>query len=450
MMMRKVITSLLFLIICAIITPISAGPPQFKTGSVLLDDETDTAFKSWIQKIFTAAGLRQYKPHIYIIVNPDVNAAATVGGIILIYSEFLMKCDNASQFLGVMAHEVGHIAGGHISRMDAAQTQALIPAAAAVILGGALALASGQTAPLEAALAGGAHVFERGMLHYSRAQESSADQAALTYLTQLGWPAEGLSEFLHKIHKMYESTGRVDLYSRSHPLTPDRIQSVHENLRRCFPHNRTIPHDIEAKFQRIKAKLMAFLEPSRALQTYKPSDTSQHARYARAIAKYGLGQFGQALEEVDHLLRDYPKDPYFHELKGQILFETGEVDKAVEPLKKSLSLRANSPLIKIMLAHALIERKSSPGCLEAVDILVPLTQKHPQDYSMAWRLLATAYGKTNRVGEAAYALAEEAFLLEKFDAAKSQAKRAEKLLKDNPKALTRVKDLLAELKNKGT
>ena len=132
--MRRIIMSLLFLMLSSFVSPGWAGLPQFKQGSVLLDDETDDAFKQWIQKIFTAAGLKQYQPHIYIIVNHEVNAAASVGGNIFIYSEFLMKCDNADQFLGVMAHEVGHIAGGHISRMDAAQNQAIVPAAAAVIL----------------------------------------------------------------------------------------------------------------------------------------------------------------------------------------------------------------------------------------------------------------------------------------------------------------------------
>lgn len=446
--MRKVITSLLFLILSSFIFPTWGGLPQFKPGSVLLDDETDEAFKQWIQKIFTVAGLKQYQPHIYIIVNPEVNAAASVGGNIFIYSEFLMKCDNADQFLGVMAHEVGHIAGGHISRMDAAQNQALVPAAAAVILGGALALASGNPAPLEAALAGGAHVFERGMLKFSRTQESAADQAALTYLEKLGWPPEGLSEFLDKVSKMYGSSGRIDPYTVTHPLTPDRIQSVHDHMRKCAHKDRSLPIEIESKFQRIKAKMMAFLDPMRALATYKASDTSLPSRYARAIAQYRMGQFGEALIQIDVLLKDHPKDPYFYELKGQVLFETGEIEKAIPALQMASSLRSNSPLIKIMLAHALIERKFPPGSAEAITILLPLTQKYPQNYPMAWRLLATAYGKTNQLGEAALALAEEALLQEDYKAATSQANRAKTLLKSNPKALTRAEDLLSQVRQK--
>jgi len=185
---------LLFLTLTNLLTPTWAGP-EFKPGSVLLDDETDDAFKEWIQKIFVVAGLRKYQPRIFIIVNPEVNAAASLGGHIYIFSEFLMKCDNAAEFLGVMAHEVGHIAGGHVTRMDAAFDQAVVPAAAAVILGGALALASGSTEPLAAALAGGSHILERGMLKFSRTQESAADQAGLSYLEKLGWPADGLSDF---------------------------------------------------------------------------------------------------------------------------------------------------------------------------------------------------------------------------------------------------------------
>lgn len=446
--MRKAILCLLFLLLCGLMPASWASLPQFKPGSVLLDDETDAAFKQWIQKIFAVAGLKQYQPHIYVIVNPDVNAAASVGGNIFIYSEFLMKCDNASQFLGVMAHEVGHIAGGHISRMDAAFNQALVPAAAAVILGGALALASGNSAPLEAALAGGAHVFERGMLKFSRTQESAADQAALTYLEKLGWPAEGLSQFLDKIAKMQGPSSRIDPYTVTHPLTPDRIQSVHDHTVKCTHKGREVPSEIENKFQRIKAKMMAFLDPLRALETYSVHDTSTAARYARAIALYRQGQFVEALVLIGNLLKDYPKDPYFYELKGQVLFETGEIEEAIPALQKASSLRPHSPLIKIMLAHALIERKFPPGCEEAIKVLLPVTQNHPQEFPMAWRLLATAYGKTNQLGEASLALAEESALREDYKSAISQATRAQSLLKSNPKAMTRARDLLNQLKQK--
>lgn len=445
--MRKLTWCLFFLLLSSFIPAAWAGT-QFKTGSVLLDDETDDAFKQWIQKIFTAAGLKQYQPHVYVIVHPEVNASASVGGNIFIYSEFLMKCDNADQFLGVMAHEVGHIAGGHISRMDAAANQAIVPAAAAVILGGALALASGSSAPLEAALAGGSHVFERGMLKFSRTQESAADQAALTYLDKIGWPADGLSQFLDKVNKLYGPSGRIDPYAITHPLTPDRIQGVYDHISKCPHKARSVPWEIESRFQRIKAKMMAFLEPSRALTAYPSTDTSLPGRYARAIAQYRLGQFAPALAQIDSLIKDHPKDPYFYELKGQVLFETGEVDKAISPLQTAASLRPRSSLIKIMLAHALIERKFPAGSAEAISILLPLTQKHPKEYPMAWRLLATAYGKTNQLGEAALALAEEAFLQENPRVAISQANRAKSLLKSNPKALTRAEDLLAETKHK--
>jgi len=445
--MNKFIIRFLLLFILSIFILPAEAAPQFKTGSVLLDDETDEAFQGWVQKIFTVAGLKQYQPRIYIIVNPEVNAAASVGGHIFIYSEFLLKCDNAKQFLGVMAHEVGHIAGGHISRMDAAQSQAIVPAAAAVILGGALALASGSPEPFQAAVAGGSHIFERGMLKFSRTQESSADQAALSYLQDLGWPAEGLSEFLDKVNKMYGASTRVDPYAMTHPLTPDRIEGVHDYIRK-HSRGQSIPCEIESRFQRVKAKMMAFLDPTRALVTYKATDTSLSSRYARAIAQYRLSNFAEAVAQINALLKDYPGDPYFHELKGQVLFETGRVDEAIPALQKASSLKPHSPLIKIMLAHALIERKSSCGSNEAIKILLPLTQKYPEKYPMAWRLLGTAYGKTRQLGEAALALAEGEFLQENYKAAASQANRAKSLLKSNPKALTRADDLLSQIKNK--
>ena len=148
------------------------------------------------------------------------------------------------------------------------------------------------------------------------------------------------------------------------------------------------------------------------------------------------------------LLKDYPKDPYFYELKGQVLFEAGEIEKAVPALQTASSLRPHSPLIKIMLAHALIERKFPPGFTEAIKVLLPVTQNHPQEFPMAWRLLATAYGRTTQLGEASLALAEEAALREDFKSAISQGTRAKSLLKSNPKAMMRANDLLNQLKQK--
>lgn len=440
--------SFLLFIASGTLSQTRAALPQFKVGSVILDDEIKDNLERWVQRIFDVAGLRQYRPNVYIIVNPEINAAASVGGMIFIFSGFMLKCDNASQFLGVLAHEVGHIAGGHISRSDAAHDQAFIPAAAAVILGGALALASGNPAPLEAALAGSSHVYERGMLKFSRTQESAADQAALTYLRALGWPVVGLSEFLEKINKMIGTSIKMDPYAVTHPLTPDRIQSVHTHMER-FPSKVNMPSDIEAKFQRLKAKMMGFLDPTKALSTYSAGDTSLSSRYGRAIALYRQGQFEEALTLINTLLKSHPGDAYFHELKGQVLFEKGEIEGAVPALQKALSLRPHSPLIKIILAHALIERKSAPDSVAAIHLLLPVTQKHPHDFPMAWRLLATAYGKTNQLGEAALALAEEALLQEDYAAATSQAKRAKSLLKSNPKALVRAEDLLRQIKLKG-
>jgi predicted Zn-dependent protease len=428
--------------------PSHAGLMEIKQGSVIADDETEAAFKGWIQKIFNVANLKQYHPRIFIIVNHEINAAASLGGPIYIFSEFLTACDNASQFLGVMAHEVGHIAGGHVSRIDAAQQQAMVPAAAAMILGGALALATGSGDALMAGLAGGSHIFERGMLKFSRSQECSADQAALTYLEKLGWPPEGLSSFLDKISKKQGS--QIDPYSVTHPLTPDRVEAVHSHLRKTTHKTRSIPPEIEATFQRIKAKMMAFLEPDRALNVYKSSDASLPARYARSIALYRKGQFSQALSSLDALIKAHSRDPYFHELKGQILFENGDVEGPVVSLKTARSLKPSSQLISIMLAHALIERKSSPGSEEAIRLLCPITTHHPHDYPMAWRLLGMAYGKTGQLGQAALALAEEALLHEDFKLATSQANRAKNLLKDQPKALRRANDLMYEINQKMT
>ena len=95
----------------------------------------------------------------------------------------------------MIAHETGHIAGGHLSRTMQAQQNAGISSIAGVLLGAAAAVA-GAPQLGTAIIAGGATVAQSGFLKFSRGQEQAADQAAVTYLRALQMSPRGPARLL--------------------------------------------------------------------------------------------------------------------------------------------------------------------------------------------------------------------------------------------------------------
>lgn len=433
------------LVIGALLATPCLAIPDFKAGSVIIDEEINSVLTDWIEQLFKVAGLKQYQPHVYLVVNPELNAAASTGGQIIIHTGLIQSCNTAAELLGVLAHEVGHIAGGHIARTDQAAQGAMLPAAAALLLGGAASLATGNPAPLIAGLSGGAHVFNRGMLKFTRTQESSADQAAMAYLDRLNWGSQGLLDFFKVIEKKYQvfTTG-LDPYSVTHPLTTDRIKSVEEHLEHAS-HDKTVPVQIEAEFRRIRAKVVGFFEsPRKILADSDPTlkNLSDEDRaYAKAIALYRTGKMSEAIHKLDSLIALQPNNPYFYELKGQIQFDDGKHADAIKSLETAVQKRPSAKYIKILLAHALLESKLADAPTRAKKILLPLTQQDSEN-TFAWRLLAIAYGKLKEEGQASLALAEEALSKGDKQMAKTFATRAKTLIKSGPGAM-RANDLLA-------
>ena len=437
--MLKVFFLLFLLLFTAV--PSSA---EIQEGSLISDDEIETALTRWLQEIFTVAGV-SLKPKILILVDPAVNAGATFGGQIIVFTGLISKCQNVSQLLGVLAHETGHIAGAHSACQEAAEQQALIPALASTLLGGAAALATGNSAPLAAGAAGGMHLYERSLLRYSRTQEDSADSAALQYMNRLGWPSDGLYEFLSLLNNMY--TGQMDPYTSTHPLTDDRMAKValYQSQVKQLQSKR-LPDSYEVEFQRIKAKVKGFMEqPQKVLRDFPASNTSIPARYGRAIALYRLGNTKEALGLIDGLLAQIPNDPHFLELKGQIYFETGRAKDAVICYRASVKQRPQAPNLNLLLAHALIESSPQRNPVELEEAIRALKQTLDKDSQniFAWRLLAGAYGKNGQPDYAAGALAEEAWIKGETNIAKAQAEKAAKC--SNPAIAKRAQDILSQV-----
>lgn len=410
--------------------------PHFKEGNILLDDELQITLQNWTEKIAQAANLRNYQPKVYIVFSKSINAFATLCGKIVLNSELIKTCQNAEQLLSVLAHEIAHVAGGHVNQLDVAVEQALKPAVLATLLGGALALAIGSSTPLVAGFVGGVHLAERSFLQYSRAHETIADQVAVNILIKLGISPKGMIGFLNLLDR--KLFFRADPYTLTHPLTSERIRLIQSAIT-----NKSFASTIEPyqhQFLRIKAKLIGFTEdPQKVFKDYSNQDFS--AQYSKSIAHYRVNQLQEALRLIDLLQNLEPKNPYLYELKGQMLFENGRLEEAVQSLKKAIDLEPKAYLIKLIYAHVLLE---SSSLREAINILHSITS-HLQDNPLPWRLLATAYGNLNQMGQVQWCLAEEALILDKKDIAKQHLKKAQETNITDPKIKQRLLDMTHQL-----
>jgi len=288
-------------------------------------------------------------------------------------------------------------------------------------------------------------VAERAFMQYSITQEASADHAAMTYLDATGQSARGLLQFFQILQGEELLSGiREDPYLRTHPLTAERIDYVRNHVEHSRFSNVPDSQTNIDLLKRIKVKLDAFLSaPSSTLRAYPEKDQSVLARYARAIAYYRTPQLDKALPTIDGLIRDFPQDPYFRELKGQMLFENGRIAEAVQPYEEAVRLAPSAALLRISLAQAYIESNDPKQNKRAIAYLNDALRSEDKE-TQGWHLLATAYGRDNQIGMAALALAEEGLAAGKKKDAQQQALRAKALLPKSSAAYNRAENIRVE------
>jgi predicted Zn-dependent protease len=409
--------------------------------SFIRDTEIEADIRVMVAPIWKAAGLEPSALHIYLIEDKQLNSFVAGGQNEFINTGLIMRAATPNQLLGVLAHETGHIAGGHLSRSQEAMRNASIEGIIATVLGAAAAVVGRNGA----ALLGAQGVAERAFMQYSVTQEASADQAALKFLDRAGLSSRGLLQFFQILQGEELLTGASqDPYLRTHPLTAQRIEYVRNHVDRSrFSDVPDSPASIEM-LKRIKVKLNAFLSPpSSTLATYPEKDQSVLARYARAIAYYRMPKLDKALPIIDGLIHDFPKDPYFRELKGQMLFENGRIADSVQPYEEAVRLAPEAPLLRISLAQTYIESNDPKTNKRAIAYLNDALRSEDKETN-GWHLLATAYGRDNQMGMAALALAEEGLSAGKKKDATQQASRAKALLLKNSAAYSRAEEIQRE------
>lgn len=425
-----------------------AAPARAQKISLIRDAEIENTIRLFAAPIFRAAKLNASSVKIHLVNDNSLNAFVAGGQRLFINTGLITTAKNPEQIIGVIAHEVGHIAGGHLARIrnKLANTSAAMIVSA--ILGG-IAIGAGRGDIGSAVIIAGQGIATRDFLKYSRTQESAADQAALKYLDQAGISAEGFLDFMSLLGEQeLQAPGRQDPYVRTHPLSRNRVATIKNHVARSPQTGKSLPAEYDVLFRRARAKITGFFNPlGMTLRYYKESDNSLESRYARAIAYYRKPDLPKATELIDGLLAEYPNDPYFWELKGQMNFENGKADKALGPYQKAVDLLPDNALIRSDLARVQLAM-NDPALLDAAIDNLRYAVSRDRLSAFNWRQLAIAYGRKGDRGHSSLALAEAALLNHRVSQARYHAGLVVKLFPRGSREWIQAQDILLTLPKK--
>src|SRR3954451_6860270 len=416
------------------LSPLSVARAQEGRGPpVLRDTETEQLLREYTRPILRVAGLEKQNIQMVILNDASFNAFVADGRRIFVNYGAILQSETPNQLIGVLAHETGHLAGGHLAKireqLATAQTQMII----AMLLGaGALAAGSRGGNPNSglanvgaAAIAAPGEMIRRNLLSYQRQQEENADRAGVKYLTATGQSPRGMWETFKRFtsESLFAARG-ADPYLQSHPMPTDRVAAL-EELARSSPYwDKKDDPALQLRHDMMRAKISAFMERQDTVyRRYPLSNDSLPARYARAITTYLHGDLRNALAQIDGLIAQQPANPYFHELRGQALLEGGKPAEAIAPLRKAVQLSNNAPLIEMLLGQALVGTANKAYTEEAISILraaVARETEAPIGYSQ----LAMAYGRKGDYAQADLASAQAAYLRGDNKTARDLASRA--------------------------
>ncbi|GAK33040.1 TPR repeat-containing protein [alpha proteobacterium Q-1] len=398
------------LVLFALVFSFISQPAMAQGIRTLRDAEFENFLHRISDPIFAAGGLRPEDVQIYIVDDTNLNAFYAGGQAIFIHTGLILQTDNVDQVIGVIAHEAGHMIAGHVQRFD----EALKPATSLSILGlvlGAAAIAAGAPEAGMGLITGGQGVAQRSVLKFRRVQEASADQAAIQFLKDTEMSGRGLLEIFEKFRYQELLTApNIDPYVLTHPLSGERIANVEQRMKASPYWEKPTDPVLQAQYNRIKAKLQGYIWPaSSTLGQYPPSNKSIPARYARIYAYNKALEWDKAMAEADSLIAEIPDDPYFHEIKGQILLENGHVEQSLPHLERAAQLAPTEPLILTLYAQALVAKDEPETDRLAMPILEKSVRIDPYN-SFGWYQLAIIYTRNEEPALANLATAERYML----------------------------------------
>ncbi|WP_420131004.1 M48 family metalloprotease [Rhodopseudomonas sp.] len=431
--------------------PTQAQAPQQKGPPLLRDTEIENLLRDYTRPILRVAGLEKQNIQIAIINDPSFNAFVADGRRIFVNYGALMQSQTPNQLIGVLAHETGHLAGGHLSKLRTQLAQAQTQMIVAMLLGVGAMVAGSRGGPNNnagnigaAAVSAPQELIRRNLLSYQRQQEENADKAAVKFLDATGQSAKGMYETFRRFtdESLFAARG-ADPYAQSHPMPAERVRALEELARSSPNWDKKDDAALQLRHDMMRAKTSGFMErPDTVYRRYPLSNTSLPARYARAISTYLHGDSRSALAQIDSLIQSEPNNPYFYELRGQALLEGGRPQDAIAPLRKAVSMSRGAPLIEMLLGQALVASNNPATTEEAIRILKAALAREgeaPLGYSQ----LAMAYGRKGDYAEADLASAQAAYLRGDNKTARELASRAKTRFPVGSPGWVRADDIVA-------
>jgi predicted Zn-dependent protease len=423
---------------------------------IIRDAEIEQLLRDYTGPILRAAGLAQQNVRIVIINDRAFNAFVVDGRRIFINVGALIDANAPNEIIGVLAHESGHIAGGHLARMREELANAQTAAIVALLIGIGATVAgarssSGAGSLGIAAMQAPQSVIQRTLLSYVRAQEEQADKAGVKFLTMTGQSPKGMYDtFKRFADKIEFQTRYIDPYLQTHPMPKERMEALAAIATSSPYWNRKDPPELQLRHDLMRAKLSGFIDrPDTVMRRYPLADTSVPARYARAISTYRHGDYRVALTQIDGLIQAQPNNAYFYELKGQVLAENGRAAEAVAPLRHAVALAPQATLIQILLGQALVATNEPRHMDEAIALLRTAVTREP-DMPDGYSQLAMAYGRKGNLAEADLAAAQAAFARGDFRTARDLATRAKSHFATGSPGWVRADDIVSYKPPRGT
>ena len=431
----------------AVLAAVSLLAQPASAQSVLRDAETEALLDDLAAPLVQAAGLAPGNVDIVLVGDPSINAFVAGGQAVYIHTGLLEEADTAEEVQGVIAHELGHITGGHVISSSKGIATAGKISILSMLLGVAAAVAGAGEAAMGVMMAG-QQAAMGNFLAFSRVQESAADAAGAQYLSKAGISGRGSLSFFRKLQNMEFRYGMShsdeDAYASTHPMSGDRIARLTHDYEIDPAWDKPADPALQARFERVKAKLAGYIqEPAQTLRQYPETDTSAPARYARAYAFHKQAMMDKSLAETDALLKSAPDDPYYLELEGQVLLESGRPDDAIPPLRKATALTGNQPLIASLFGHALLATEDKSHYPEAEDVLRAAVQRDRLN-PFAWYQLGVIYAAQGDMPRARLASAEQQVMSGQYVEALRSAQAATAGLPENTPDWLRAQDIVFE------
>ena len=405
--------------------------------NLIRDAEIENFIYDLSSPILKSARLEKENINFYLDQQSFVNAFVTFGNNIFLTTELIKKVKNVDQIAGVIAHEIGHLKGGHLNkRLNESKSSLLNSVLSGILAAGAIAAGSAEAGT--AIIMGGQHINRQSMLSFSRKQESYADQAAIKYLKSSNYSVRGMVE-LFTLLEQNERFSNINPYSITHPLSKERKKIVKLHL--YEQEELTKNYELNQRLKIVQAKLIGFIIDTNKVSKYYPLDQkTKESCYANSIKYYRMGQISNSLKFIDLCIELDNKNPYFHELKGQILYENGDSKLAINAFKNALERKKNEKFFHLALAKAYYSSGKRKNYLKSIELLKKYIKedKFPVE---AWHYMALSYGKLKNFSFAALALAEKFLLLNDIKNAKQQLKKIEKINDKNPEIISLVEDI---------